>query len=103
MESQSRKGSLLFYVTLGSLFVFGSIYTLFLNKNGLHLAEETGNKLPGNKEKEREVKFKKEKVCLDSRFAQDLRSWNLNRLPIAVLRLSSNLRPHRLDSLNRAI
>src|SRR5437660_1172830 len=43
-------------------------------------------------------KMQKEKVCLDSRFAQDLRSWNLNRLPIAGLRLLNNLHPHRLDS-----
>jgi hypothetical protein len=34
------------------------------------LVSQTGNKLPGNKEKEeREVKIKKEKVRLDSRFA----------------------------------
>jgi hypothetical protein len=65
---------------------------------------QTGKKLPVNKEKEeRKSKIKKEKVRLDSRCAQDLRSWNLNRLPIAGLRLSSNLRPHRLDLLKRVI
>jgi len=43
---------------------------------------QTGKKLPGNKEKEkRKTKMKKEKVCLGSRFAQYLRSWNLNRTP----------------------